>query len=187
MTSNFPMANNDAVADVIHHFTPNPKIIFVGYNNNAKKYIKKLEKYSLENIDFLNIGKDSINEDLSDYNIVVMHGGNPSMIKEHITRVQFDKFINSERTLVVTTSGSSCAFSKRFSLLNSFYPAWKNMGTSGLNYFPDEILPHFQRYKNKQKEIDAYALNNKVYALPDGTAISYLKNKIELIGEVKIL
>lgn len=184
LTSSFPLAKNDASAEIIHDFTNKPKVLFIGYSSNAKKYIKVFERYSLKHIDFLNLGKGSVPENISDYNIVMMFGGNPSTIKKHIVDTQLDTLIN-ENSLVVTTSGSTCVYSKSFTLLNSFYPAWKNMDTIGLNYFPYEILPHFQRYK--KKKIEDYALHNKVYALTDGTAISYIRNKIELIGDVKIL
>lgn len=187
LTSSFPMAKNDTVADIIHRFTKNPKIVFIGYNSNAKKYIKKIESYSFSNVDFLNLEKGFRNHQFSDYNIIIMHGGNPSKIKELIVKVKFDYSIDNENALVVTTSGSSCVFSKSFALLNSLYPAWKNEDSKGLNYFPYEILPHFQRYKKNKKEIETYASYNKVYALTDGTAISYIRDKIELIGDVDIL
>ena len=185
LTSSFPMANNDS--EVIHDFTKSPKILFVGYNSDAKKYIKKIESYSFSNVEFLNLEKGLSNQQLSDYNIIIMHGGNPSKIKELIVKAKFDYSIDNENMLVVTTSGSSCVFSKSFALLNSLYPAWKIEDTKGLNYFPDEILPHFQRYKKKKKEIETYASHNKVYVLTDGSAISYIRNKIELIGDVEIL
>lgn len=181
------MAKNEAVAEIIHGFTKKPRIVFIAYTGDAKKYIKNFERYSLKNIDFLNIGKGTLDKNLSDYTIVILFGGNPSIIKKQIVEVQLDTRIDHENTLVVTTSGSTCVFSGSFALLNSLYPAWKNRDTEGLKYFPDEILPHFQRYKNKRTEIERYALNHKVYALPDRTAISYIRNKIELIGEVKVL
>lgn len=187
LTSSFPMANNDAVVEVIHSFTKNPKIVFIGYNSDAKKYIKKIESYSFSNVDFLNLEKASGNQPFSDYNVIIMHGGNPSKIKSLIEEIEFDVLIDNENKLVVTTSGSTCVFSKSYVLLNSFYPAWKGMDRKGLNYFPDEILPHYQRYKKKRKEIEAYASHNKVYALSDGAAISYINNRIELIGDVEIL
>ena len=187
LTSSFPMANNDAVAEVIHRFAENPKILFVAYNNDAKKYIRKIESYSFSDINFLDLNKVSENQTFSDYNVIIMHGGNPSKIKSLITKTKFDNLINNEKALVVTTSGSACAFSKSFALLNSFYPAWKNMDPKGLKYFPNEIIPHFHRYKKKKKEIEKFASRNKVYALTDGTAILYIRNKIKLIGDVKIL
>lgn len=186
LTSNFPMANNEAIAKAIHNISNNPKILYVGYSDSAKKYTKKLEPYSFKNIDFINIAKTSMPTDLFSYNVILMHGGNPSTIKSYIDKRLFNNILISENKLVITTSGSTCVFSKKFSLINTFYPSWINKDTLGLNFFPNEILPHYQRYRKKQNEIEGYAEKEKVFALPDGTALVYDGKKIEPIGDVKI-
>ncbi len=50
LTSNFPMAENEPIAQEIHNFG-DKKNLYVGYSNSTKK----LESYSFSNIDFINI------------------------------------------------------------------------------------------------------------------------------------
>ncbi len=116
----------------------------------------------------------------------MMHGGNPTTIKNLLDKSLLNEFLLSVNKLIVTTSGSTCVFSKKFSLIHNFYPSWNNENTLGFNFFPSEILPHFQRYRKEQNEIKQYVKKETVYALPDGSALFYDGNNIRSIGDVEI-
>lgn len=186
LTSNFPMPNNDRIAQAVHDYGEKPNLLYIGYSDNAKKYCAKLDTYSLGRVDFVNIAKDSLPPGIDDYNVILLHGGNPFMIKRMLITAFAPDFFSSANQLIVSVSGSTCVLSREFTLIKTFYPSWEGEDTSGLNLFPYEILPHYNRYRKRIQEITRYAQHKTLYALPDGAAISYDGSNIELIGDVKI-
>jgi peptidase E len=173
LTSNFPMKNNKAVADWIDQHASGDSILYAGYSETASKYVKKVEDYGFNSVDFLNIRKVAPLQNLHEYSAIVLHGGNPFSIKEFLKISGFDLFFRNYDGLIVTISGSSCVLSRQFSLIASFYPGWKGDDTQGLGFFPYEVLPHSQRYKKKKSEIEVYSQKERLYVLPDGSAVAY--------------
>jgi hypothetical protein len=186
LTSNFPMPNNEQIAQTVHDYGKNLNILYIGYSNSAKKYCAKLDTYSLGRVDFVNIAKDSLSPGVADYNVILLHGGNPFMIKRMLTMAFSPGFFSSAKQLIVSVSGSTCVLSREFTLIKTIYPSWEGDDTSGLNLFPYEILPHYNRYCKRIQEIARYSQHKTVYAIPDGAAVSYDGSAIELIGDVKI-
>ena len=185
LTSNFPMRNNERIAQAVHDDAEKPIILYIGYSDSAKKYCAKLDTYSLGRVKFVNIAKDSLPPGIDDYNVILLHGGNPFMIKRMLTTVFSPDIFSSAKQLIVTVSGSTCVCSREFTLIKTFYPGWEGQDTSGLNLFPYEILPHYNRYRKQIQEITRYAQHKTLYAIPDGAAVCYDGANIELIGDVK--
>jgi peptidase E len=140
----------------------------------------------LGRVDFVNIAKDSLASGLADYDVILLHGGNPFMIKKMLTTAFSPDFFSLANQLIISVSGSTCVLSPEFTLIKTFYPSWEGGDTSGLNLFPYEILPHYNRYRKKDQEIRRYSQHKTLYAIPDGAAVSYDGSNIELIGDVKI-
>ncbi|MDA3850374.1 MAG: Type 1 glutamine amidotransferase-like domain-containing protein [Spirochaetaceae bacterium] len=186
LTSSFPMKGNERVADLIHNVTKEPRILYVGYTKSAEKYVGDLKDYGFPLVNFLDISKSFSLPSPEEYPVILLHGGHPFQIKYILNKSGFYDFLSSYEGLIITVSGSSCVLSKGFHLIRRFYPSWKGDDSRGYGLFPYEVLPHSQRYKKHQAEILVYSRTEKVYSIPDGSAISYQDGAIELIGNVEI-
>ena len=188
LTSNFPMKKNEAVAERIHSLIDgNRKLLFVGYNDTTAKYIRLLHDYGFTDTGYLNLNKGFTAEGLKDYDGILLHGGNPFSITTLLRETAFIEYLKNTTKLIITVSGSTCALSKEFSLLASFYPAWNGGEAAGIGIFGYEPLPHLHRYKKHMKEIHEYSRNRIVYGIPDGSAILCVSGDIELLGAAGML
>jgi peptidase E len=146
-----------------------------------------VKDYGFTTIDYLNITKGFNSKEVNDYDVILLHGGNPFTIKERMKKSGFHEFLPAAHPLIVTTSGSTMVLSNNFEIFNILYPKMKKDDFVGLALFPCEIIPHYQRYKKKENDIKNFSRGKKIYAIPDGSAIAYNGKNIKLIGPVKIL
>lgn len=187
LTSSFPMENNELIAKFIKKLGNNIKILYVAYSDNPRKYCNKVKEYGFTNIDFVNLKKGFNLDELDSYNVIINHGGNPFTIRNNIKKSGLDKYFLNAKPLIITTSGSSYVLSKNFEIFKILYPKMKGNDPKGLGLFPFEVIPHYQRYRNKKSIITTYSKGKKIYALPDGSAIGYDGKNLELIGNVKFV
>ncbi len=186
LTSSFPQKDNQLIVEYLKNQGNDLKILYVGFTPNSEKYTKKVIDYGFSHVDFLNIAKGFNLEDLADYDIFSLHGGNPYNIKHKLIKSGFDSFLLSTKAMITTTSGSTLVVSKDYDIFKILYPKMKGTDTNGLELFPYNVLPHYQRYKKQEAEIINYIKEKTLYTIPDGSAIAYDGEEIELIGSVEL-
>ncbi|MFW9989188.1 MAG: Type 1 glutamine amidotransferase-like domain-containing protein [Candidatus Odinarchaeota archaeon] len=186
LTSSFPQKDNTLIVDYLKKQSDNLKILYIGYTSNAEKYSRKVIDYGFSYVDFLNITKGFKSEELVEYDVFSLHGGNPYSIKSKIIKSNFDDFLRSTKGMIITTSGSTLVVSKSYDIIRILYPKMKMIDTKGLNLFPFNVIPHYQRYKKQENDIINYMKEKTLYTIPDGSAIAYNGENIELIGNVGV-
>ncbi len=161
ITSSFPQKNNELIAQHIKKLGKNLQILYVGFTENARKYCEKVKEYGFPNVDFIDLTKGINSEELSSYDVIMNHGGNPFRIKEKMNRSGYSEFFLTAKALIITTSGSSLVLSKNFELYKILYPKMKGRDSEGLGLFPFEVIPHYQRYSKKEGVLKNYSKGKK--------------------------
>ena len=207
-TSNFPLKGNENINKFIKNNSKNKALNIVlisalNQDNGLKKYKNHFFDYGFEDVEYFKIDKEIGRKEmdyLNTFDMFYLLGGDPLKMKQKMQKSGFEKFLQNlknEDKIMISTSGSSMVLSDDFSLLYTFYPKAKkklskdqSTTLSGFALFPHTVLPHFNRYNKKgQLEIiKEFSITNNqiVYALYDGCALRYVKNKIESIGNIII-
>ena len=127
------------------------------------RYKQLFVEYGFRSIEYYQIGgqdQAGLKEALDNFDILYFHGGDPYKILKRLNSAGFADYLLdswSSEKLIVSTSGSSIAFSEDIALLYSLYPKAKQKisielerGMKGLELFPFMTLPHYTRYDKKR-------------------------------------
>lgn len=193
------MEGNKAVADIILNSQKSNsfKTAFISIlkqRDQFEQYSPHLVEYGFQDSEFLEITNELTSQDLTEFDILYLHGGDPFKTLQQIRSSGFYRLLQDfykSQKLIITTSGSSMVLAKDISILLAFYPKSKKKSSDdmiGLNLFPHVVLPHFDRYEKKRglEIIKVESKTDKIYALYDGSAIVYHDNKIEIIENAVI-
>lgn len=141
-------------------------------------------------IELENYYKENVIERIKGADIIWMAGGMSGYLLYWIRRVELDKalpdFLDKGMIYVGSSAGSMiCAQTQS---LADWYIGETEPGASlipGLGYIDFEIYPHYE--ENLHDEINRRWTKGKLYLLKNGEVITVVDDKIEVLGEERII
>jgi dipeptidase E len=139
----------------------------------------------LEDVKF----KDVIKE-IEDSDIIWMNGGMSAYLLYWIRRTKLDKALYEmlKRGVVYVGSSAGTMICSKTQYSSEWYIGEEEPGASlipGLGLVDFEIYPHFQ--DELRPEIERKWTKGKLYLLKDGEVITIVDDKIEVLGEERII
>lgn len=107
---------------------------------------------------------------LREYPMIVIFGGNPFSLLEQIKKSHTDSILNelSNTCLIAGHSSGAAILGKTIKHANVLHPEWNSVNLSefdGVGMLQEAILPHYNRYLEKEELLTEFEQNERVKLL----------------------
>jgi len=134
------------------------------------------------NVEFIEYGQSGVAEKMADAGVVYLTGGQPSILIERIKTVGLDRLLKSYGYVIVGRSAGALALCKR--CITTCRSNGKVRVVEGLGLVNITLKTHYTQ--DKDEILKRFSKNEKIFAIPEGSALVYDKGKLSAVKKVYV-
>jgi dipeptidase E len=141
-------------------------------------YFLSLGAYAVDFVEYSD-SKQEVAKKMANSNLIYLTGGQVSILLERFRKAEIDTLLNKYPGVVIGRSAGALALCRK--CLTTYRSNKKLKLVSGLSLFPFTVKVHYKA--EKDEELENLSKHEKIYAIPEGSALVFDNGNISSIGK----
>jgi dipeptidase E len=142
-------------------------------------YLRYLGAKTVNTIDY-STSPEEIKDKISQTDLIYLTGGSPSILVERLKKMGVDSLLDGFEGVIVGRSAGALALCRK--CIVTLRPTKKTKIVAGLGLIDITMKAHYSR--EKDEELKTLSVNDKIFAVPVGSALVYEKGTLSCINPV---